>query len=434
MAPVHFVGIGGIGMSALARILLQQGVRVSGSSDRPNAQTEELAREGATVAIGHHASNIDGAPTVVVSSAIGADNPELVAARERGLTVLKRGTLLARLMEERRGIAIAGTHGKTTTTAMTAMVVEAGGFDPAVALGGIRLDSNTNARNGDGAWFVAESDESDRSFLELAPEIAVLTNIENDHIDSDAEIEGLVAAFEMFLSRLPKNGLALVNVDEARAARLAPLPRSARTRTFGFAESDVRALAPTFAGFESRTPIVIEGVPAGELHLNVPGRINVANALAAIGIGLELGMPFAAIAAALATFRGVARRFEFVARTDRMVVIDDYAHHPTAVSETIAAARSAFEGPIVVVFQPHRYTRTRYLADAPIAGVDAGSITRPLRALGADVEHVPDVAATPAHVLRTVPSGSLVLFLGAGSISSAAHALGRELSGAALAS
>jgi UDP-N-acetylmuramate--alanine ligase len=436
-------------MSGLARILLQRGHSVSGSSDRANALTERLMLEGATIFIGHAAANLGSARTIVVSSAIGAGNPEVMAARERGLDIVKRGALLAYLMHDRRGIAVAGTHGKTTTTAMLGCVLEAGGVDPTVVVGGERVDTGSNAHDGKGAWFLSEADESDGSFLDLQPEIAVVTNIENDHVSSDAEFALMIAAFETFLAKLPPHGLALVGIDEPRAAQLARIERAARTRTYGFGAADVRATQTVYAGFGSRSTIVADGVSVGELRLAVPGAINVLDALPAVAIGLELGIPFETIAAALAAFRGVRRRFEVLMRSPRMIVVDDYAHHPTAVSATIAAARADFGEAIVVAFQPHRYSRTMYLAadfaralqgvhlvvltdvyaasEAPLDGVDSSSIGVPLLALGAAVEYVRTVEELPAYLLARAPEGALVLFLGAGSITSAAAALAREL-------
>jgi len=445
---VHFVGISGIGMSALARILLQRGIDVSGSSDRRTELTDRLEREGARVAIGHVAANIARATTVVVSTAIAFDNPEYAAARERGIEPIHRGALLARLMADRRGIAIAGTHGKTTTTAMLARVLEAGGLDPTVIVGGERMDTHSNARDGAGAWLVSEADESDGSFLDLRPEIAVVTNIENDHIASDAGLPALIAAFESFAAELPALGHAYFGIDDARAARLAARPRAARTHTFGFdARADVRARDATYADFGSRFAVMVDGVRAGDVRLDVPGAINVLDALPGIAIGLELGVSFETIAAALAGFRGVRRRFEIVARTSRMTVVDDYAHHPTAVAATIAAARENFGGPIVVAFQPHRYTRTHYLAadfaqalrgadcvvltdvyaasEAPLPGVDATTIGAPLAALGTPVAYAHDVRELPAYLAATAPDGALVLVLGAGSITHAAGELAR---------
>lgn len=437
---VHFIGISGIGMSALARVLMARGYRVTGSSDRRNALMDELASEGARVFVGHDAAHVGDASTVVISTAIGRDNPELVAARARNLEVVHRGALLAHFMSDRRGIAIAGTHGKTTTTAMVARVLEAGGLDPTVLVGGERIDTHTNARDGKGAWLVSEADESDLSFLDLRPEIAVVTNIENDHIASDAELPRMIAAFERFAANISAHGVAYFGIDEAHAASLAGRTRAARTRTFGFhAASHVRATGAAYGGFGSRFAVVVDGVRLGEVVLAVPGAINVLDALPAIAIGLELGLPFGTVADALAGFRGVRRRFEILARTERMTLVDDYAHHPTAVAATIAAARADFAGPIVVAFQPHRYTRTQYLAgdfaralrgadhvvltdvyaasEAPLPGVDATAIGAPLAALGADVAYVRAVEDLPAYLLEHAPSGALVLALGAGNIS-----------------
>ena len=401
-SAVHFVGISGIGMSALARILLQRGYRVSGSSDRATPLTARLIEEGATVAIGHDARNLGAAGTVVVSTAIGERNPEVVAARERDLPVVHRGALLAMLMEGRRGIAIAGTHGKTTTTAMVARVLECAGLDPSVAVGGERVDSGTNAREGGGPWFVAESDESDGSFLALHPEIAVVTNIDNDHVDTAAELQELIGKFERFLAGLPSDGLALVGVDEARAAALAGLSRAARTRTFGFAPSDVRALDVRYVGLGSRSTIVVDGVPLGELRLEVPGAINVLDALPALGIALELGVPFAQAAAALAGFRGVRRRFDVLARSPRMPLVDDYAHHPTAVAATIAAARAAFAGR-----SSSRFSRTVTRAPRRSGGFRARVARRRSRRAHPGLRRLgsADSGRRRAHDRRTVARG-----------------------------
>ncbi len=453
---MHFVGISGIGMSALARILLARGYSVSGSSDRATPLCERLAEEGATIAIGHDARNLGMAGTVVVSSAIAPENPELVAAHARGLSVVRRGALLAHLMEGRRGIAVAGTHGKTTVTAMIARVLEAGGFDPTVVVGGERIDTGSNARDGKGEWFVAESDESDLSFLDLRPEIAVVTNVENDHVASDDDLPRMIAAFKEFVARVPAHGFTIIGVDEPTAAALARATAPARCVTFGFGPSDVRARDAQYAGLGSQCAVEVNAARRGELRLAVPGAINILNALPAIAIGLELGLPFEACAEALAGFRGVRRRFEVLARTPRLVVVDDYAHHPTAVAATIAAARASFSGPLVVAFQPHRYSRTQYLAgafakalrgadavvltdvyaasEAPIDGVDARAIGEPLAALGGKVTYAGDPAALPAHLLALAPEGALVLCLGAGSIGAAAAELARELEAGVVAS
>jgi UDP-N-acetylmuramate--alanine ligase len=454
-SAVHFVGISGIGMSALARILLQRGYRVSGSSDRATALTARLAEEGATVAIGHDARNVGAAGTVVVSTAIGDDNPEVAAARERGVPIVHRGELLATLMDGKRGIAIAGTHGKTTTTAMIARVLERAGLDPSVAVGGERIDTGSNARDGAGEWFVAESDESDGSFMALHPEMAVLTNIDDDHVDSAAGLAELIEKFQSFFAALPANGTAYIGIDESRAAALALAPRAARTRTFGFARADVCAAGVRFEGFGSRAAIVVDGKQLGELRLSVPGAMNLLDALPAIAIALDLGVPFDRAADALASFPGVRRRFEILSRGPRMLLVDDYAHHPTAVEATIAAARAGFDGPLVVAFQPHRYSRTKALAadfaralrgadyvllapvyaasEPAIAGVDARTIGEPLRAYGTPVEYVSDIAYLPEVVLTQAPPGAMVLCLGAGSITAHAARLAAELEAEAVA-
>ena len=446
---VHFVGISGIGMSALARILMARGIAVSGSSDRRTALTDALAAEGARIAIGHAAEHCAGATSVVISTAIDEHNPELLAAHESGIPILHRGALLAQLMAQRRGIAVAGTHGKTTTTAMLARVLEGGGCDPTVVVGGECVDTRTNARDGAGEWFLSEADESDRSFLGLDPEIAIVTNIENDHIESDADLPELVAAFETFVARVPSIGRLVIGIDEPRAAALARIAHAAPTTTFGFAaDADIRAAHPHYADFGSTFDVIVRGVTAGTIVLKVPGAINIEDALAAIAVGLELHIPMAAIATALAEYRGVRRRFEILTCGDRMTVVDDYAHHPTAVEATIAAARANFDGPIVVAFQPHRYTRTRYLgndfaralraadrvvltdiyaaSEAPIPGVDATTIGIPLAALGCDVAYA-KVEDLETELLAHVPHGALVLMLGAGSITAAAARLARAI-------
>jgi UDP-N-acetylmuramate--alanine ligase len=451
---VHFVGISGIGMSALARLLLARGVAVSGSSDRRTTLTDQLQSEGARVSIGHDAEHLGDAGVVVVSSAIAADNPEVTTARERGLRVLARGTLLAELMRAGRGVAIAGTHGKTTTTAMVGCILEHAGLDPTIVVGGELISSGTNARAGAGPWFVAESDESDRSFLDLRPEVAVVLNVENDHVDSDEAFEELVGAFESFLGALAPGAVAIVGTDEPRAAQLARRRRAARTVTFGFGDEAVAARNVRYADFGARFDAVVDGVVAGPVSLRVPGAINVQNALAAIAAARAAGLEFEPIAAGLAAFRGVRRRFEIVASTPRMTVVDDYAHHPTAVEATIASARAYWDGPIVAAFEPHRYSRTRYLgpafalalrgadhvvltgvyaaSEAAVPGVDARTIGAPLEALGVDVAYVDGVAELPQYLFDSAPEGALVLVLGAGTVTGAAHRLSRLLQDGAL--
>lgn len=448
---VHFVGIGGIGMSAMARILLARGERVSGSDSGGSALVDALRAEGAQIALGHAAANIDRASALVVSSAIASQNPECLAAQERGIPIFSRGQMLARLMEERRGIAVCGTHGKTTTTAMAAAVLRAGEVDASLVLGGIAIDTGTNAHHGDAPWFLTEADESDGSFALLDPAIAVLTNIENDHLASDAEVPKLVASFERFLEKLPADGLAIVGTDNAHSASLARCKRRAPTVTFGFGDgADIRPARVRYANLGAQFDVLEGRETLGSASLCVPGRINVENALASIAVGRALQIPFARIADALHGFSGVRRRFEILIRCERMTVVDDYAHHPTAVRATIAAARHYHRGPILVAFQPHRYSRTAYLAgdfadalreadavylapvyaasETPIAGVSERSIGEPLARLNPNVEYVRAVEDLPAILLRDAPAGALVLFLGAGNITRVAAKLASDLS------
>ena len=442
----HFAGIGGIGMSALARLLRARAIAVSGSDLKTSPMLEEFARDGVRVAIGQRAENLGDATILVVSSAIAHDNPEYVAARERGLPIVTRGELLAQLTRGMRTVAIAGTHGKTTTTAMTAAIFEAAGYDPTVAVGGERLDTHSNARSGASDWFITESDESDGSFLHLSPYIAVVTNIENDHIASDADIPQLIAQFTSFLSSLPAAGHAVIGTDNAASARLAAATSAPVTTFATRAAADMRARDLTYAALGSHFTVDERGAQLGAIALAVPGEINVQNALAALAVARAAGIDFGIAAAALAAFRGVRRRFEIVGRSAALTVVDDYAHHPTAVAQTIAAARAAHDGPIVVAFQPHRYTRTAYLAadfaralanadhvvltpiygasEKPIEGVSERSIGEPLARTGTPVEYVSAVEDLIERIPALAPHNALVLMLGAGSISAVAQTLG----------
>ncbi len=449
----HFVGIGGIGMSAIARILLARGQRVSGSDLKETALIARLREEGADVRIGHDATNVEHAHTVIVSSAIDRRNPEYVAAQRRNLPLLHRGEMLAELLRNRSGIAICGTHGKTTTTAMIAAVLRAGNIDAAMMLGGIDGSLGTNAYDGHSPWFVTEADESDGSFAILDPKIAVLTNIENDHLQSNDELPQLVRAFEEFLAKLPADGCAILGVDDPLASSLVDRERRARTVTFGLGpRAGVRASNVRALGLGSSFDAIVDGVALGTIELNVPGTMNVQNALAAIAVARELEVPFVHIAEGLSTFRGVRRRFEILVRSDRFVLVDDYAHHPTAVRATIAAARQYHRGPLVVAFQPHRYSRTAYLArefadalngadriylapvyaasESPIPGVCERSIGEPLASLGARITYVSRVDELEERIFDETPRGSLVLMLGAGNITDVAARLAQRANSA----
>ena len=446
----HFVGIGGIGMSAIARILLARGQCVSGSDVKETALIARLREEGAEVTIGHDAANIERAHTVIVSSAIDRHNPEYLAAQRRNIPLLHRGEMLAELLRNRSGIAICGTHGKTTTTAMIAAVLRAGNVDASLVLGGIDGSLGTNACDGRSPWFVTEADESDGSFALLDPKIAIVTNIENDHLQSDDELPQLVRAFEEFLRKLPEEGCAIVGVDDPLAASLVERERRTRTVTFGFGpRADVRAGNVRAQGLGVSFDAIVDDVCLGTVELNVPGAINVQNALAAIAAAREVEVPFARIAEGLSLFRGVRRRFDILVRTDRMVLVDDYAHHPTAVRATIAAARQYHGGPVIVAFQPHRYSRTAYLArdfadalkgadrvylapvyaasEPAIPGVSERSIGEPLAALGTHVTYVTRVDELEERLFEEAPRGALVLMLGAGNITDVAANLAKSL-------
>ncbi len=442
----HFVGVGGIGMSAIARILIARGESVSGSDVKSTPLIEQLQAEGARVTIGHDAGNIAGAHTVVVSSAIDRGNPEYVAAQRAGTPILHRGEMLARVMHGRRGIAVCGTHGKTTTTAMTHAALRLCGIDASLVLGGIDGLLETNAHEGTSPWFVTEADESDGSFALLAPSMAIVTNIENDHLNSDDELPALVRAFDAFLEKLPDDGVAIVGVDNPLSASLGGNGRRAKTVTYGIARTaDLRAENLFFDGLGASFDAVAGDDHLGAVELRVPGAINVQNALAAIAVARELGIPFVRIAAALHAFRGVRRRFDILARSERLVVVDDYAHHPTAVRATIAAARQYHPGPIFVAFQPHRYSRTAFLArdfadalrgadrvylapiyaasEPAIPGVSERSIGEPLAAAGGSVEYVVRVEELADRVFDEAPHGAMILMLGAGNITDVAARL-----------
>ncbi|HET6274803.1 MAG TPA: UDP-N-acetylmuramate--L-alanine ligase [Candidatus Cybelea sp.] len=451
MTSYHFVGIGGIGMSAIARILLARGEAVSGSDLSATPLVEQLRSEGARIAIGHDAGNVPGATTLVVSSAIDRRNPECAAAARLGIQVLHRGEMLATLLAQRRGIAVCGTHGKTTTTAMTHAVLRTGGIDAGLVLGGIDATLGSNAYDGTSPWFVTEADESDGSFALLQPAMAVVTNIENDHLTSDDELPALARAFAEFLAKLPEDGVAVIGIDNPLAASLTTHDLRARVVTCGLDPSaSLHAANLQFAGFGSEFDVVAGGRTIGRIRLRVPGAMNVQNALAAIAIGVELGLPFASIAAALSEFAGVRRRFEILISNERATVVDDYAHHPTAVSATIAAARRSHDGALFVAFQPHRYTRTAFLArefasalqgadrvylapvyaasEPAIPGVSERSIGERLAVLGATVEYAGSVAELERQIFEDLPAGAMLLVLGAGDITDAAARLAKRFS------
>ena len=453
---VHFVGIGGAGMSGIAEVLCTLGYQVSGSDTADNATTRRLARMGATVHRGHSAANVLGTDCVVVSSAIRPDNPELMEARSQRIPIVPRAEMLAELMRFRRGIAVAGTHGKTTTTSLTASVLGEGGLDPTFVIGGQLLAAGANARLGSGQWLVAEADESDGSFLRLNPLIAVVTNIDADHLENyGGDFARVQAAFSEFLHRLRFYGLAVLCVDDPEVARLAEsVPRHAMTYGIS-AGADVRAEDVVQHGGAMRFTLCLPDGTRTPVTLALPGRHNVLNALAAASIGWQLGVAPETIAAALEKFQGIGRRFNLLAelRTAqgaKVQLVDDYGHHPRELAAVFDAARGGWpERRLVVAFQPHRYTRTRDQFDdfaavlsqvdalvltevypagePPIAGADAKALARAIRARGRIDPVVVNGAQELAGVLPDLlQDGDLLLMMGAGDIGHAAQQLARE--------
>jgi UDP-N-acetylmuramate--alanine ligase len=450
---IHFVGIGGVGMAGIAEVLIGLGYAVQGSDLKPGRATERLVRLGADVRFGHAAEHLGDADVVVVSSAVAADNPEVVEAQARRIPVVRRAEMLAELMRFRYGIAVAGTHGKTTTTSLVASILAEGGLDPTFVIGG-RLESvDANARLGAGRYLVAEADESDASFLHLQPMISIVTNIDADHLIAyDGDIDRLRQGFLEFLHNLPFYGLAVMCSDDANTRELIPVV-GRRVVSYGFGEgADVRASAFAQDGLRTRFSIAhpaLEGDQAFEL--NLAGRHNVLNALAAISVAVELGVGIDAIRAALAKFSGIDRRLQVLdtieSAAGRVVFVDDYGHHPTEIEATLAAAKAAWaKQRLVVVFQPHRYTRTRDLFDEfagvlsacevllllpvyaageePIGGADSKSLARAIRARGAVEPVLVDSLEDLPEVLGNIlAAGDVVLTLGAGSIGGAATSL-----------
>ncbi|HEX2236981.1 MAG TPA: UDP-N-acetylmuramate--L-alanine ligase [Gammaproteobacteria bacterium] len=455
---VHFVGIAGVGMGGIAEVLLNLGYSVSGSDLVANAMTLRLIELGAKVICGHDACSVQDADVVVVSSAVPADNPELLAARARRIPIVQRAEMLAELMRFRYGIAVAGTHGKTTTTSLIAALLAEGGLDPTFVVGGRVNSTASHAKLGSGRFLVAEADESDASFLHLQPMIAVVTNIDTDHLGAyGGDFQRLRATFVEFLHHLPFYGLAVVCVDDPRVQEILT-SISRPTMTYGIdSKADVQAIdvSCTHARGRFRVRLPQSGRYLN-VSLNLPGRHNVLNALAAIAVAYELGVSGAAIQSALSSFQGIGRRFqrygELVTRAGRVMLVDDYGHHPTEMAATLAAVRANWpDRRLVLVFQPHRYTRTRDLFDdftrvlnevdvlvllkvyaaneAPIAGADSRALCRALRVRGKlDPVFVEDIDDLPGILIDLLHDCDVLLTLGAGSIGAVAAALPAQLS------
>jgi UDP-N-acetylmuramate--alanine ligase len=450
---IHLVGIGGVGMGGIAEVLLNLGYAVQGSDLKESAITARLARLGARIFIGHRAENVGEADVIVVSTAIDPANPEIIAARARRKPIVRRAEMLAELMRFRYAIAVSGSHGKTTTTSLVASVLAEAGEDPTFVIGGRLKSADTNGRLGAGSYLVAEADESDASFMHLQPMMAVVTNIDTDHLGTyGGDIGRLRQTFVEFLHNLPFYGLAVLCLDDPGVAAIAPSVQRP-TITYGMGEaSDVRAIDIRPDGLRTRFRVIRPGRPAPlDVTLNLPGAHNVQNALAAVALALELEIDDAALCRALAEFQGIDRRLQVIGEVatanGRVLLVDDYGHHPTEIAATMRAARDAWPGRrLVVAFQPHRYTRTRDLLDdfadvlsaadkllvtevyaageAPIAGADGRAICRALRGRGAvEPVFVPKLERLPKLLGGILQDGDVVLTLGAGDIGAAAHRL-----------
>src|SRR5690242_307200 len=460
IGPIHFVGIGGIGMSGIAEVLANLGYVVRGSDVADSANVKRLRDNGISVAIGHKAENVEGAHVVVVSSAIKRDNPELAAARAQRLPVVRRAEMLAELMRLKRCVAIAGTHGKTTTTSMIATLLDAGQFDPTVINGGIINAYGTNARLGLGDWMVVEADESDGTFLKLPADVAVVTNVDPEHLDHFQTFDAVQAAFQSFVENVPFYGFAVMCTDHPVVQQLVGRIEDRRVITYGEnPQADVQLARLDHANGGSQFSVVFrdraggEGHTIGRLTLPMPGRHNALNATAAIAVARELGISDERIRKALAAFGGVRRRFTKTGEWNGVTIIDDYGHHPVEIAAVLRAARESTKGQVIAVMQPHRYTRLHSLfeqfstcfndadtvivapvypaGEAPIAGADRDSLVQGLRARG----HRQVIALEGPHELarivrRLAFPGDIVVCLGAGNITQWAYALPGELAAA----
>jgi UDP-N-acetylmuramate--alanine ligase len=436
---VHFIGIGGIGMSGIAEVLLTMGYAVSGSDLRSSAVTERLAGMGATIFVGHAAANAAACDVVVTSTAVAKDNPEVMEARSRKIPVIQRAEMLAELMRLKYGIAIAGMHGKTTTTSMVAAVLAGGGLDPTVVVGG-RVDAmGSNARLGTSRYLVAEADESDRSFLKLGAILAVVTNLDREHMDTYADMADVEQAFVAFMDKVPFYGAVTACVDNAMLREI--LSRVTRkVYTYGESEdADFRLkVLESDGGSHAKFEVNTRGLLLGPFELHVPGKHNLLNATAAVAIGVQLGIAPEKIAAGLKSFRGVDRRFQTKGVAAGVTVIDDYGHHPTEIKATLQAARECGYGRVLVLFQPHRYTRTRDLmaefgaafgdADAvqvldiyaaseqPIEGVSGESLAAEMRKNGGRVQYAASMKEAVERLAADARPGDMVMTMGAGNV------------------
>ncbi|MDQ1682202.1 MAG: UDP-N-acetylmuramate--alanine ligase [Frankiaceae bacterium] len=442
LGRVHFIGVGGVGMSGIARILLARGMTVSGSDAKDSVTLAELRMRGATIWAGHDAANVGEVDTVVVSSAVRESNPELSEARRRGLRVMRRGAALASLMADRTGVAIAGTHGKTTTTSMLTVAAQAARVDPSFAIGADLNEPGSNAHHGSGSLFIAEADESDESFLLLTPSVAIVTNVEADHLDHYGDLAAVDAAFVRFADGLPADGVLVACADDEGSLRLALGQREKGRKVFLYGESpaaDMRIGDLVLDGSGSRFDAVVDGESLGAVVLTVPGRHNALNAGGALAAALTLGLPFADVASGLCGFGGARRRFELKGVVRGVRVFDDYAHHPTEVRAALSAAREvAGGGRVIVAFQPHLYSRTAAFAaefgaalsladdvvvmdvyaarEDPIPGVTGQLVAAAVQLPAERVVFEPRWSDTPGVLAHRARSGDVVLTIGAGDV------------------
>ena len=457
IGPIHFVGIGGIGMSGIAEVLVNLGYTVQGSDASENANVARLREHGVKVSVGHKADNVDGAEVVVVSTAIKRDNPELMAARAQRIPVVRRGEMLAELMRLKSCVAISGTHGKTTTTSMVATLLDAGGLDPTVVNGGIINAYGTNARLGGGDWMVVEADESDGTFLKLPADIAIVTNVDPEHLDHFKTFDAVQDAFRNFVENVPFYGFAVMCIDHPIVQSLVGKIEDRRIITYGEnPQADARLVGLTSGGGSSQFAVAIRSRKTGATHeirdlvLPMPGRHNASNATAAIAVAHELGVSDDAIRKAIASFGGVKRRFTKTGEWNGVTIIDDYGHHPVEIAAVLKAARDSYDGKVIAVVQPHRYTRLQSLfeefctcfndadtvivaevypaGETPIAGIDRDHFAEGLRAHGhREVIPLPKAGDLAGIVKGLAKPGDLVVCLGAGNITQWAYALPGEL-------
>jgi UDP-N-acetylmuramate--alanine ligase len=443
---VHFVGVGGAGMSGIAEVLINLGFVVSGSDLKRSETTDRLRKLGGRMHVGHAASNIEGADVVVVSTAVPRDNPEITAARGHMIPVIPRVEMLAELMRMKFSVAVGGTHGKTTTTSLIAAVLSAGGLDPTVVVGGRIKAMESGARLGASQYVVAEADESDGSFLKLSPTITVVTTVDEEHLDYYSGLDEIKRAFTRFANSVPFYGCSIVCLDQQNIQAIIP-DIGRRVITYGLAgQADVHVLDVEATGGTSAFTVLAGGREAGRIEITMPGLHNVYNSLAAVAVGLELGVPFGDIARALKDFQGISRRFEIKGEVGNVLILDDYGHHPAEIRTTLSAAVSKWHRRLVVLFQPHRYTRTQKLAEdfgrcfydatvllvtgiyaaseAPIEGVSGANIVEAAHRSGhRNAEYIESMDALYDHAMEIVRPGDVVLTLGAGDI----HKVGEKM-------